>query len=168
MRPRDLLVGALLIAGAAAAWSAGDAAGESGPETVTDEELSIYEGSVFEIPSPEPVRENTSYPGEGLLSERTLPGFPPVVPHGVTDFLPITSSDNYCVDCHGVAEKEEGEPTPIPASHYAEPPEKSPETERELAGARHLCLACHVPQTDAPPLVPNTLARSASAPEDPE
>ena len=42
--------------------------------------------------------------------------------------------------------------TPIPASHYVDLRRGGQKGER-LAGARHVCISCHVPRTDARPLV---------------
>jgi len=110
------------------------------------------------------VVENTSDPGELPLPGRAHAEMPPVVPHGIADFLPITRSDNACVDCHAVAEKEPGEPTPIPPSHFVDFRRAPDRPGEKLAGARWVCVACHVARTGAKPLVAN---RFEAAPPEP-
>jgi cytochrome c-type protein NapB len=73
----------------------------------------------------------------------------------VAEFLPITMAENQCVECHAVEEKEEGEPTPIPTSHYVDLRNAPGETRDELAGARYVCITCHAAPGFNPPLVAN-------------
>jgi len=124
---------------------------------VADTEIGLVEGSVFEAPAPPPVQINDSDPGDRPALFRPHPEAPPPIPHGIADFLPITRADNACVDCHWLEEKEEGLPTPIPGSHFIDY-RNAPGTVREtIAGARWVCVSCHVPQTDNPLLVGNGL-----------
>ena len=46
-------------------------------------------------------------------------------------------------------------PSKIPARHYADPRNAPTLKRAEIAGSRYVCTACHVPQTDAKPLVAN-------------
>ena len=48
---------------------------------------------------------------------------------------------------------EEGDPTPIPFSHYIDLRSDTDEIGETVAGARWVCVSCHVPVTDAPALV---------------
>lgn len=123
---------------------------------IPDTELGLSKTSVFEAAEPAVVVENDSEPGERPAVEPSFEGFPTPIPHGVADFLPITRDDNMCLDCHMVEEKVEGEATPVPASHYVDLRNAPEETRDEPAGARYICTACHVAQTDATPLVANT------------
>ena len=151
----------VLLLGAAAAVASGreEAAADSGPsgssaDSVPDLEISLRQGSLFEAATPPAVRRNQSFPGERPALQRAHPEAPPVTPHGVSDFLPITREQNLCTDCHLVEEKGEGLPTPIPKSHFVDP--SAPGTvQEEIVGARWLCTSCHVAQTDNPPLVGN-------------
>jgi cytochrome c-type protein NapB len=80
-----------------------------------------------------------------------------VISHGIAEFLPITRSSNLCLDCHGVpGPKKKGEPTPVPASHFVDFRKAPGKKGEKVAGARWICTACHVPQTDAKPLVGTT------------
>ena len=114
-------------------------------------------GSVFAVPSPPSFKDEASAPGEKGVMKRINREFPPMIPHGVGDLLPITRESNLCLDCHGTqARPKAGEPTPVPASHYVDL-RRAPGTKGgRLAGTRWVCISCHVPQTDARPLVRNT------------
>jgi cytochrome c-type protein NapB len=159
MRQSCAIVAVVSVLVLGLAYAAEEPAAENG---IPDSDVSLRRASVFETPTPSAVPENESAPGE-------LPPIPPpneeaptVIPHGIGDFLPITADSNMCVDCHGVEEKEEGEPTPIPASHYVDLRNAPEEKRAKVAGARYLCVSCHVSQTAVEPLVAN----STSAPDD--
>lgn len=125
------------------------------PATTPADELGLAKGSVFDVAVPDPVKPDTSDPGDRPSLPREYPGSPARVPHGIDDFLPIGRQDNLCVDCHGIAEADEGDPTPIPPSHYTDlrrAPDRLGET---VAGARWVCTSCHVVLTGAEPLVGN-------------
>jgi cytochrome c-type protein NapB len=98
---------------------------------------------------------NASDPGETGALPRPHSEAPPIVPHAIADFLPITQESNLCVDCHAVEEKVVGEPTPIPASHYTDMRATPDQVGDTLVGARYSCVLCHVPLTEAKPLVVN-------------
>jgi nitrate reductase cytochrome c-type subunit len=121
-----------------------------------DSEIGLSKTSVFDTPSPAPVAENETMPGETEVIPRDNSEGPPAIPHGIGDFLPITASENLCVDCHALEEKVEGGPTPIPQSHYVDMRNAPDEPGDELAGARYVCISCHVSLTETTPLVPNT------------
>ena len=132
-------------------------AGEVEQAGIPAAQIGLPPDGVFQVPSPEPVNMNVSAPGEGALQERPYALAPPVISHGVADFLPITADDNMCAMCHGVGEKEEGGPTPMPESHYVDLRRESGKVGSEVAGARYNCLACHATMTDALPLVANDM-----------
>ena len=122
---------------------------------IPDSEVGLSKVSVFEVPDPDVVVHNTSDPGDMAPVPGVFKGTPLVIPHGIADFTPILLSENQCVECHLVPEKIEGEPTPIPESHFIDFRNAPGEVKSGVAGARYLCVSCHVPQTDAKPLVDN-------------
>ena len=133
-------------------WTQAETTEQGTPDT----EISLREASVFENPTPATTVENQTDPGEAPLYPRPNHVAPPVISHGINDFLPITSDSNMCVDCHEVEEKIEGEATPMPPSHYTDL-RRSPETVGdELVAARYFCVACHIALTEATPLRENT------------
>ncbi len=125
----------------------------SGP--IADAELGLSKGSVFDVPAPPAVKAGESSPGEAPLLPRPYVIAPPRVPHAVADFLPITQKQNACLDCHAVKEKKQGDPTPIPPSHYTDYRNAPDRVGAQPAGARYVCVSCHAARTDAPNLVGN-------------
>ena len=123
---------------------------------IPDRDLGLAKGSVFETPAPPRFQDEASAPGEKALPRRINREYPPVIPHGIAEALPITRDSNLCMDCHAVAgPKQKGEATPIPKSHYVDL-RRAPQTQaKAVAGTRYVCISCHVPRTDATPLVGN-------------
>ena len=127
------------------------------PAPIQDRNLGLSHSSVFEVPAPPVFHDEASAPGEGPLPARINREYPPVIPHAVGDCLPITRESNLCMDCHAVAgPKKKGEPTPIPASHYIDLRRAPGKVAHQVSSARYVCISCHVPRTDAPPLVGST------------
>lgn len=133
---RSLIV--ILVLGLALA--SGVLSSENEPAPVKPDDFSVYPGSLHAIPTPPAVKENSAMPGGNALLKPMFVGAPPEVPHGIQDFLPITTEDNGCVACH-FEEKDPEEDAPLlPESHHGD-------------GRRWICTACHVPRTDAKPLL---------------
>ena len=131
------------------------AAAQAPAAGIPDDELGLDKADVTETSTPAPTRFDDSAPGERPLVPRAYEGEPPRVSHGVEDFLPITTDENMCVTCHGVEEKLEGGPTPIPSSHYTDLRNEPDAVGDAVVGARWVCTTCHVAQTGAAPLVEN-------------
>ena len=151
-----------VILSLAAVLAAGCSSSATTPEAsrvpmgpITDAELGLSKGSVFDVPTPPMVKANESNPGESPLLPRPYVVAPPRVPHAVGDFLPITQKQNACIDCHAVKEKKQGDPTPIPPSHYTDYRNAPDHVGVQVAGARYVCVSCHAAKTDAPNLVEN-------------
>ena len=143
-----------------AAMLAACAAGRPAPTAsaaapIPDASLGLSKTSVFDAPAPPPFKPNGSAPGELPVLPRPYALAPPIIPHGIADFLPIAPTQNACVDCHAVKEKAPGMPTPIPASHYTDARNAPGKPGETVVGARWVCTACHTPLTDARPLVGN-------------
>lgn len=132
--------------------------GEEVTAPLPADQLGLRKGSLLEVPVPGPVHPNTAFPGDGPSLPRAYPGAPPRVPHAVADLLPITRDANLCVDCHDLEEGGEGLPTPIPPSHRTDLRRSPQQVGEGVVGARWLCITCHVPTTDAEPLVENRFA----------
>ncbi len=66
--------------------------------------------------------------------------------------------ENLCLDCHQVLieDASEGDPTPIPASHYVDLRNAPKERQNTIVGARYNCVSCHVTPGGNPPLTANT------------
>ncbi len=89
--------------------------------------------------------------GNPALITRTFMNQPPVVPHSIEKYVPLTMDENACMECHQ-SDELRGKPVPqIGKSHFVEANGK-----KILEMTRFQCDSCHVPQVDAPPLVENT------------
>jgi len=156
-RTRLLTVGALAVAvvGTACGFAV---AQEVIQRAISDADISLLAGSVFDVPAPPVAKVNVSDPGDMSVAARAYPSAPPRVPHAVEDFLPITRDDNWCVDCHMLdwTAPDADEPTPISSTHYMDLRSDSDDIGENVAGARWVCVSCHVPVTDEVALVANT------------
>lgn len=124
--------------------------------TLSDRDVGLAKGSIFDVLVPAAVAENQTDPGDSLVLPRAFEGAPPRVSHAIADLLPITRDENLCVDCHHLEDAEEGDPTtPIPESHFVDMRNRPTEVGDEVAGARYYCVTCHVVGSDAALLVAN-------------
>ena len=130
---------------------AGCSAGGPQQQGLSASEFGLSASDVFDTPEPEAAAPDASEPGEGDTIPRAFQGAPPAIPHAIGDFLPITQEENMCLMCH--TDPDMGPVVSEP--HYVDL-RNAPGTVRdEIAGARQICVSCHVPLTDAQPLVEN-------------
>jgi len=122
-------------------------------------------------------------PGEAKVIDRSFDNAPPLIPHSVEGLLPITKNNNSCLSCHMPEVAPSVHATPIPKSHFMSfRPVKvvvkngkiikegkvvakvnnganevfATPTHGKLYPGRFNCSQCHVPQSNAKPLVKNT------------
>jgi nitrate reductase cytochrome c-type subunit len=97
--------------------------------------------------------------GESQLFKRSFPDAPPQISHTVADMLPITSSDNECLECHHPENVASEEDSPLPKSHFSRAVMgagkkgesmvwvvKGYEDAKDVVGSRYNCDMCHAPQ----------------------
>jgi cytochrome c-type protein NapB len=83
---------------------------------------------------------------------RNYPEQPPVIPHSIEGYQ-LTLNTNRCLDCHK-REFTEGSGAPmISVTHFMD---REGQVLADVTPRRYFCTECHVQQTDAAPLVPNT------------
>lgn len=77
---------------------------------------------------------------------------PPLIPHTIRDYQ-VTKNFNKCMDCHGWKKTKESGATKVSVTHF-----KTREGQElsNISPLRYFCTQCHVPQSDARPLVENT------------
>ena len=151
-----LVVALVIIASAAA--PPGRKTGST--PAVADSGLGLSRTSVFSVPAPPRVVPEAGAPGDRPRRARAYPTAPPQVPHGIADFLPITRTENMCIDCHSRAGAEESGAVVLPNSHYTDLRNDPGRVGEQVAGARYLCVSCHATGSDAKPLVGNGRPRS--------
>jgi len=96
-------------------------------------------------------------PGMGSpeLIVRTFSTQPPLIPHAIAKYEPITIEENACLDCH-ISDEFRGKAMPkIGESHFSKT-RKEDDGSPAVNMVRWQCNSCHVVQADAPPLVENT------------
>ena len=93
-------------------------------------------------------------PGESTRFERSFENAPPLIPHDISDLIPITKDNNMCVTCHMPEVAEGVGATPIPKSHLYSIRNKK-DLDGKLSDDRFNCTACHVPQANVKPRVKN-------------
>lgn len=70
------------------------------------------------------------------LVEEEILGAPQIIPHEITQYLPITTEKNACLMCHKMATGDAQKRGEIPTSHLEN---------GKVAGSRWNCLFCHAP-----------------------
>ena len=141
-----LSVIALAIAGAGSlVVVAGAFSAENAPEIVPRVTCSQ---PMEEIPAPALARPIT----DDKRVMRNYPEQPPVIPHSIDNYQ-LTLKTNRCLDCHR-RQYTEGSGAPmISVTHFMN---RDGQVLADVTPRRYFCTACHVPQTDAKPLVDNT------------
>ncbi len=81
---------------------------------------------------------------------------PPLVPHTI-DGYQITKNYNKCMDCHSFQNAKLSGATKVSVTHFRT---REGQELDNISPRRYFCTACHVPQTDAKPLVDNNFQRA--------
>jgi len=123
----------------------------------------IGEDNVFSDATPMAFAYPDTKAGKSKMIPSSYSTLPPLIPHTVEKYLPITMEENGCTDCHdrqnkiGKTEHRTGKKIPMPESHYGGFAGKG--DKEEISGARYNCTQCHVPQSGAKPLIENTYSK---------
>ena len=100
-----------------------------------------------EQPAPPVPRDVTN----DVRVRRNYPDQPPVIPHAIEGYA-LDLNANKCMSCHARRFTEQSQAPMISVTHYQD---REGNTLGGLAPRRYACLACHVPQAEARPLVEN-------------
>jgi len=172
-----LVTATLLMTGCGGEATPSNEASEAKPvATISEESLGLRKTDINE--EDDTVAEKTEYrgaePGTSTKIKRAYQDAPPMIPHDVSDFLPITRTNNACIGCHAPDIAPAMGATPIPPSHYldmrprhicdGEKFKKSVDNTKNetdvkrlthLSQARFNCSQCHAPQSQGNPTVEN-------------
>jgi cytochrome c-type protein NapB len=151
-------------------------AGCSTTNTVSEESLGLRKTNLY-TEGTNTVGEQTKYgksaAGQSKMITRAFQDAPPMIPHDVSEYLPIKIGNNACLGCHAPEVAASIGATPYPASHmtnfrpgssYAIKGTNTDDgnlkhisikKEGKLVGARYNCSQCHAPQSEGQ-LVENT------------
>ena len=88
---------------------------------------------------------------EGGNHARNFRQQPPLVPHKIEKYQ-VDKNVNQCIGCHEWTNAKTMRAPQISETHYVDRQGNRLDT---IAGTRWFCTQCHVPQTDAKPLVDN-------------
>lgn len=80
---------------------------------------------------------------------------PPLIPHKVEGYE-VTKNFNKCMDCHAWSRYKESGATKVSLTHFKD---RDGGELSNVSPRRYFCMQCHVPQTDAKPLVANQFQR---------
>ena len=108
-----------------------------------------------------PLQQDTAPAGlrqerDGGPKDRDFVQQPPLVPHTISGYQ-ITKNFNKCMDCHAWARTKDSGATKVSVTHFRT---REGQELDNISPRRYFCTQCHVPQTDAKPLVENTFQRA--------
>jgi cytochrome c-type protein NapB len=83
---------------------------------------------------------------------RAFPEQPPIIPHSI-DGYQVTINANRCLSCHKREFTEASGAPMVSITHYMD---RDGQMLADVSPRRYNCTACHVPQADVTPPVPNT------------
>ena len=105
-----------------------------------------------EVNAADPASEGIRFGPDTANIPRDFVQQPPLVPHTMDEYK-VTKEFNKCLDCHSWARAKEMKATKISLTHFKN------RTGAEMSNVspnRYFCAQCHVPQSDAKPLIGNT------------
>lgn len=80
---------------------------------------------------------------------RNYPEQPPVIPHSIRGYQ-VDRRHNRCLECHSRNQAPTVGAPMVSVTHFVD---RDGQTRAAVAPSRYFCTQCHVPQTDASPLV---------------
>lgn len=159
---RPTILQGLTVALLGLALGGGWVAAKPGPGGISPDTLGLTD---LPAGAQTPQQPTTDYDGADPGTNRKVPRSydtaPPMIPHQVEDYLPITTR-NECLNCHVNPPKAmvEAKITVVPDSHYVdregEDRATTPGSVRSVSLRFYQCSMCHAPQADAPVLKGNT------------
>jgi len=93
---------------------------------------------------------------DGPPIERNYVQQPPLIPHKIDGYT-ITTNFNKCMDCHSWTRYRETGATKVSLTHFKD---RDGKELSNISPRRYFCNQCHVPQTNAKPLVENTFKKA--------
>lgn len=82
---------------------------------------------------------------------RAYPDQPPIIPHSIEGYE-LSVNANRCLSCHKREFTQDSGAPMISVTHYMT---REGQMLADVSPRRYFCTACHVPQADTRPLVPN-------------
>lgn len=122
-----------------------------------EKELGIRKESLYdeEKVKPSKTEYGKAEPGKSKKFSRAFENSPPLIPHDLTNMLPIAETNNACLNCHMPEAALAMNATPLPKSHFFDI-DTGKSLGGTLDGKRYFCMECHVPQVNIPEPIKNT------------
>lgn len=100
--------------------------------------------------------ENVSPAWHSVAKEQAMPALnyvnqPPLIPHSIESYQ-VTKNVNQCLQCHSPQNAKVTGAPQISITHFAD---RQGNLSNSSSPRRYFCLQCHVPQTQAKPIVGN-------------
>ena len=105
-----------------------------------------------EIPASDPEGEGTRFGRDQPPLPRDFVQQPPLIPHTIKGYT-INKNFNKCLYCHAWSRAKESGATKISVTHFKD---RDGLEMSSVSPRRYFCVQCHVPQSDAAPLVGNS------------
>lgn len=121
----------------------------SSPPAAASEKVQSLRG--VDVSAPETASEEFRREKDRAPIPRDFVQQPPLVPHSVQGYN-VTVNFNKCMDCHSWNRYKETGATKVSLTHFKT---RDGQELSNISPRRYFCLTCHVPQTDAKPLVAN-------------
>ena len=113
-------------------------------------EVSSLRGPI-ELDQDSKAPEMKKYPKDGEPIARDYIQQPPLVPHTIARYK-INLKSNKCLSCHSWKNYRQYGATKISQTHFED---RDDNVLANVSARRYFCTQCHVPQTNAKPLVEN-------------
>ncbi|MBF0463504.1 MAG: nitrate reductase cytochrome c-type subunit [Nitrospirae bacterium] len=128
----------------------------AGQNSVSEDEMGLRKHSLFDENNVQSIEDKTVKPppGQSTRYDRSFENSPPLIPHNIEGLNVITTEQNLCMGCHMPENAKAVNATPLPKTHLL----TSDST--KLDGNTYNCVQCHVPQSDAKPLIDNEFTRT--------
>lgn len=97
-----------------------------------------------------PADQLKDYPKDQLVTDSYVYQ-PPLIPHSIRNYE-VSLNANKCLACHSWKNAKEMGATKVSVTHYVN---RQDAVLADVSPRRYFCLQCHVPQTNAKPLVDN-------------
>ncbi|MGM0521351.1 MAG: nitrate reductase cytochrome c-type subunit [Pseudomonadota bacterium] len=105
-------------------------------------------GTASQTLSADPIAGQPKQAGREVLN---YPEQPPVIPHTIRDYQ-VDKRSNRCLTCHSREDAVDAGAPMVSITHFMD---RHKQVLAAVSPDRYFCTQCHVPQTDAKPLVEN-------------
>ncbi|HNA68115.1 MAG TPA: nitrate reductase cytochrome c-type subunit [Rhodocyclaceae bacterium] len=122
------------------------------PAQAADAPVKLQSLRGAEVPASDPEGDGARYGRDQPPMPRDFVQQPPLIPHTIRGYT-ITKNFNKCLDCHAWSRAKETGATKISVTHFKD---REGQELSSVSPRRYFCSQCHVPQSDAKPLVGNT------------